>query len=294
MKYQDGSNRECRYSICTGCSSDLYKTIRYFQLYLVELQSQRRENMVTDTYQDISVEYDDQVATIQLNRPDKLNAIRLQTYGELISAFKAADISPECDLIVLSGKGEHFSAGNDLTDLVGDDHSQLMEYVQEIFTTVSSLQKVVIAAVDGVAVGIGTTILLHCDIVIASNRAKFRVPFANLGVGPEGGSSVLLPQFIGQRNAQEVLLTGRFFSAEEAHDWGLITRRVDPEDLPKVTRQYIDLLMKQPQASLVATKALMRASHPDVKNIVKRELEPFSLLLQTNATQDRIRSFIKT
>lgn len=250
--------------------------------------------MVAETYQDICVKYENQVATIQLNRPDKLNAIRLQTYGELISAFKAADISPECDLIVVSGKGDHFSAGNDLTDLVGDDHTQLMDYVQEIFTTVSSLKKVLIAAVDGVAVGIGTTILLHCDIVIASHRAKFRVPFANLGVGPEGGASVLLPLIIGQKKAREVLLTGRFFSAAEALDWGLITRKVDPEDLPKVTTEYIDLLTKQPQASLIATKALMRSSHPDVKNIVKRELESFSQLLQTDETRDRIRSFIKS
>jgi len=249
--------------------------------------------MVAETYQDICVEYDNHIATIQLNRADKMNAIRLQTYRELISAFKAADISPDCDLIVLSGKGRHFTAGNDLTDLVADDLSQLIEYVQEIFTTVASLKKVLLAVVDGVAVGIGTTILLHCDIVIATDRAKFRVPFANLGVGPEGGASVLLPQLIGQKKARDVLLTGRFFSAEEALDWGLVTRRVDPEDLEKVTTEYIDLLMKQPQASLIATKALMRSSHPDVENVVKRELESFGQLLQTEETQMRIRSFIK-
>jgi len=196
-------------------------------------------------------------------------------------------------LIVLSGKGGQFTAGNDLADLVADDLSQLIEYVQEIFTTVASLKKVVIAVVEGVAVGIGTTILLHCDIVIATDRAKFRVPFANLGVGPEGGASVLLPQLIGQKNARDVLLTGRFFSAEEALDWGLVTRRVDSEDLKKVTTEYVDVLMKQPQASLIATKDLMRSSHPDVENIVKRELESFGQLLQTEETRMRIRSFIK-
>lgn len=249
--------------------------------------------MVAEAYQDICVDYNNQVATIQLDRVDKLNAIRLQTYRELISAFKAADISTECDVIVLSGKGGHFTAGNDLIDLVGDDHSDLMECVQEIFTTVASLKKVILAVVDGVAVGIGTTILLHCDIVIATDQAKFRLPFANLGVGPEGGASVLLPQLIGQKKAREVLLTGRFFSSQEALDWGLITRQVDREDLVKVTTEYVTLLKKQPQASLIATKALMRSSYPDVKNIVKRELESFGQLLQTDETQVRIRSFIK-
>lgn len=249
--------------------------------------------MVAETYQDIDVKYENQVVTIQVNRPDKLNAIRLKTYGELISAFKAADASPECDLIVLSGYGSQFTAGNDLTDLVGNDHSQLMEYVQGIFTTISSLKKVVIAVVDGVAVGIGTTILLHCDIVIASDRAKFRVPFANLGVAPEGGSSVLLPQIIGQKNAREVLLTGRFFSSAEALDWGLITRRVKPENLSQVTTEYIELLLQQPQSSIIATKALMASSHANVQQVVERELESFRHLLQTDETRDRIRSFIK-
>lgn len=249
--------------------------------------------MISTEYEDISVRYENQIAQIRLNRPAKFNAIRLKTYRELIAAFQAADAAPECSVIVLSGEGGHFSAGNDLADLVGEDLFQLMECVEQIFTTVANLQKVLLAEVDGVAVGIGTTILLHCDLVIACQDAKFRLPFANLGVGPEGGASVLLPRGVGQKKAREVLFTGRFFSAAEALEWGLINRVVDPEKMSDVSAEYIHLLLKQPQASLLATKALMRSSQPDVGEIIKRELETFSALLQTAETRERIRSFIK-
>lgn len=249
--------------------------------------------VATETYQDITVKHENKVAQIKINRPDKFNAIRLQTYRELIAAFLEADASPECHVIVLSGAGGQFSAGNDLADLVSDDHTQLMECVQEIFTTVANLKKVLLAVVDGVAVGIGTTILLHCDLVVASQGTKFRVPFANLGVGPEGASSVLLPHIIGQKKAREVLLTGRFFSAEEALEWGLINRLVKPEELAAVVEEYIALLLQQPLASLLATKVLMRSSLPDIENIVTRELESFGSLLQTDETRKRLRSLIR-
>lgn len=244
-------------------------------------------------YEDIRVRYENQIAQIRLNRPAKFNAIRLKTYRELIAAFQAADAAPECNIIVLSGEGGQFSAGNDLADLVGEDIFQLMECVKQIFKTVANLKKVLLAVVDGVAVGIGTTILLHCDLVIACQNTKFRLPFVNLGVGPEGGASVLLPHGVGQKKAREVLLTGRFFSAAEALEWGLINRVVEPNKILEATEEYIDLLLKQPLASLLATKALMRSSQPDVGEIIERELKAFSALLQTDETRERIRSFTK-
>lgn len=249
--------------------------------------------MIAIEYEDISVRYENKIAQIRLNRPATYNAIRLKTYRELIGAFQAADAAPECSIIVLSGEGGQFSAGNDLADLVSEDLFQLMECVKQIFTTVASLKKIVLAVVDGVVVGIGTTILLHCDLVIASQDARFRLPFVNLGVGPEGGSSVLLPRLAGQKMAREVLLTGRFFSAAEAQEWGLINRVAEAEKMLEVAEEYIDLLLKQPLASLLATKALMRSSQPDVGEIIERELKTFSTLLQTNETRERIRSFIK-
>ena len=168
-----------------------------------------------------------------------------------------------------------------------------MECVQGIFTTVANLKKVLVAVVEGVAVGIGTTILLHSDIVIASSKTKFRVPFANLGVGPEGASSVLLPQVIGQKMAREVLLTGRFFSADEAFDWGWINRISEPGKAAEVAEEYISQLLQQPLASLLKTKELMRDSQPDVIAVIENELKGFGALLETEETQARIRAFLK-
>lgn len=246
-----------------------------------------------ENFTDIRMRYENQVARISISRPDKLNAIRIQTYRELISALQAADASPGCHIIVLEGEGGQFTAGNDLADLVGDEQMQVMECVQGIFNAVAQLKKVLVAVVEGVAVGIGTTILLHCDIVIASSKTKFRVPFANLGVGPEGGSSVLLPMAIGQKMAREVLLTGRFFSADEALSWGLINRVSDPGRAAEVAEEYISALLQQPLASLVATKGLIRASQPDIEKVIDEELKLFRDLLQSTETRGRISALLK-
>lgn len=249
--------------------------------------------MDSEKFTDISVRYENRVARISISRPDKLNAIRIQTYRELISALQAADASPECHIIVLEGEGGQFTAGNDLSDLVGGEQLQVMECVQSIFNTVAQLNKVLVAVVEGVAVGIGTTILLHCDIVIASSKTKFRVPFVNLGVGPEGGSSALLPRAIGQKMAREVLLTGRFFSADEALSWGLINRVSDPGRAAEVAEDYLSVLLQQPLASLLATKELTRVTQPDIEKVIDEELNVFGELLQSVETRGRISALLK-
>lgn len=249
--------------------------------------------MTKEHYTDIDVRYEHGVARICINRPQKLNAIRMTTYRELIAALKEADGSPDCRIIFLYGAGGNFTAGNDLTDLVGSDLRGLVECVSGIFKTAARLNKVLVAAVEGVAVGIGTTILLHCDLAVASAKAKFRLPFANLGVGPEGASSVLMPLAIGQKRAREVLLTGRFFSAEEAQSWGLINQVAEPGLAEALAEQYIQGLLGQPQGSLLATKALMRASLPDVETVIDAELMRFGELLQTPETGARIKALLK-
>jgi len=249
--------------------------------------------MGPEKFSDIRLTFNNKVARIVICRAEKLNAIRIQTYRELISAMKIADDSDECSVIVLQGEGDHFTAGNDLADLVGDDGDLVMQMVQEIFDTAANLKKVLIAAVEGVAVGIGTTVLLHCDIVTASKKSKFRVPFANLGVCPEGASSVLLPQAIGQKAARDVLLTGRFFSAAEAHQWGLVNSLAEPGGAYEAAESYITELVKQPLPSLIATKKLMRASMPAVTPVVAAELTEFQKLLETEETKARISALLK-
>ncbi len=249
--------------------------------------------MIEGKYTDIRLRYKDRVAIITIDRPQKLNAIRIKTYRELISALQEADNHPECHLIVLEGEGGQFTAGNDLADLVGTDEQEVMAGVQGIFDCVANLNKVLLAAVEGVAVGIGTTLLLHCDIVTASSAVRFRLPFVNLGVCPEGGSSVLLPRAIGEKMAREILLTGRFFSADEALRWGMINAVVEPGKAMAAAQDYIDLLLQQPLAALLATKKLLRASRGDVSAVVSAELRLFKTLLQSETTQGRIAALLR-
>ncbi len=248
--------------------------------------------MTDNGYTDIDVRFEKGVVHIVLNRPDRLNAIRINTYRELIEALRQADGSESCQVILLSGQGGNFTAGNDLQDLLNADADQVMEGVRSIFDCVASLKKVLVAAVEGVAVGIGTTLLLHCDIAVASRAARFRLPFVNLGVAPEGASSLLLARAVGDKAARELLFTGRFFSAEEALAWGLLNRVAEPGEAVGSAREYIHSLLGQPLASLVATKKLMRASRAEVGDVVAAELEVFARLLQNEQTKKRIASLI--
>lgn len=249
--------------------------------------------MTDNGYTDIDVRFENGVVHIVLNRPDRLNAIRINTYRELIEALRQADGSESCQVILLSGQGGNFTAGNDLQDLLNADADQVMEGVRGIFDCVASLKKVLVAAVEGVAVGIGTTLLLHCDIAVASRAARFRLPFVNLGVAPEGASSLLLARAVGDKAARELLLTGRFFSAEEALAWGLLNSVAEPGEAVAGTHEYIHSLLGQPLESLVATKELMRASRTEVGDVVAAELEVFARLLQNEQTKKRIASLIR-
>lgn len=244
-------------------------------------------------YKDINFTIDNRIATITINRKKSLNSIRKHTYDELIHAFQYADSSENCHLIKLTGAGNNFSAGNDLNDLCGDDHTELMDYVSSIFKTVSSLHKVLIAQVDGVAVGIGSTILLHCDFVFCTDRARFKLPFTQLGVGPEGAASALLPKIIGHRKAAELLLTGRFFSAEEALRFGLVNQVLGNDEIHTAVNSYTEQLLNLPLEGLMATKSLLKDSVTDVASVVDKELQVFEKLLGSEETQSRIHSLLK-
>ncbi|MCP5205987.1 MAG: enoyl-CoA hydratase/isomerase family protein [Hahellaceae bacterium] len=244
-------------------------------------------------FEDVTLREEGQVSIVEINRPTKLNAIRIQTYRDIIAALKAADGSADTSVIIITGAGGKFTAGNDLADLIGEQSKQVMGCVQDIFDTLNQLEKPLIAAVEGVAVGIGTTLLLHCDLAVAGAGTKFRLPFANLGVCPEGASSALLPPAIGSKQANELLLTGRFFSADEAAVWGLINRVVDKGQALAGAMEYAQAMLQQPKLSLMATKDIIRQHRGvDVGAIVKNELNTFVALLEDDETQMRISAML--
>src|SRR6476660_7811721 len=175
----------------------------------------------TQMAEHIVVSIQDRVLTLRLDRPEKKNALTLGMYRGMIEALQQAEADPAVRVVLITGSNDCFTAGNDLMDFANakpGETSPAIIYLQ----TLAAAQKPVIAAVAGVAVGIGTTMLLHCDLAYAASGARFQLPFVNLGLCPEAGSSVMLPELMGHRRAAELLLFGEPFSSEKALELGII------------------------------------------------------------------------
>jgi enoyl-CoA hydratase/carnithine racemase len=204
---------------------------------------------------DLEVLADGDVVTIRFNRPEKRNAITTAMYAQLAEALTKAD---DAAIVVLTGAGGSFTAGNDLQDMAANpvrgEDSPPGRFLQALTT----MRPVLVAAVDGPALGIGSTVLLHCDLVYATSRSVFGFPFVDLGLVPEAASTLLLPRLIGHQKAAELMLLGERFSAAEALRIGLITGVVDsPEDLAAVVGERTAALAAKPRAALLAARGLL-------------------------------------
>jgi enoyl-CoA hydratase/carnithine racemase len=207
---------------------------------------------------DISTSKADGIFTIEFNRPEKKNAITAAMYQTMADALKQADGDTGVRAILFCGKPEIFTAGNDLEDFMKNPPDSSNSPVYQFMWNLSHAAKPVIAAVSGAAVGIGTTMLLHCDLVYAADNAKFSMPFAQLGLCPEFSSSMLLPQLAGYQRAAEKLMLGEPFFAEEAYAMGLVNRVLQLADLMPFAQAQAAKLAALPASSLRATKRLMK------------------------------------
>ena len=169
----------------------------------------------------IVVEREGAVLTLRLNRPDKKNALTREMYSHLAHALEQADADDSVHAVLICGTAECFTSGNDIADFLQQPPADMDSPVFRFMRSLLECRKPVVAAVAGAAVGIGTTLLLHCDLVYVSCDARLRMPFVNLGLSPEFGSSLLLSQLLGQARAAELLLLGEGFSGEQAATWGL-------------------------------------------------------------------------
>lgn len=241
--------------------------------------------------QHVQVTTADRITTIRVDRPEKRNAITLEMYAALRSALEAAAADRDVRAVTLRGAPTCFSAGNDLNDFVranqggGGDLEAPLNFLR----TLATFDKPLLAAVRGVAIGIGTTLLLHCDLVFADETARFTTPFVDLGLVPEAGSSVLLPALIGERRAAQMLLLGETIDATTAEQWGLITRvTADPDAsaLAAATR----FAATSPSA-LRATKGLMRRlSRPQVLEAIRVEGEAFGERLRSAEAMEALQA----
>ncbi len=202
------------------------------------------------------------ILMIEFNRPDKKNAITAAMYQTMADALKEAEADPAVRAILIAGKPEIFTAGNDLEDFMKNSSQDAIgeRPVTQFMVNLSRAPKPVIAAVAGAAVGIGTTMLMHCDLIYTADNAKFSMPFTQLGLCPEFASSMLLPQIAGYPRAAEKLLLGEAFSAKDAYEMGLVTRVVPADELRAFANAQATRLAALPASSLRATKSLMKSA----------------------------------
>jgi enoyl-CoA hydratase/carnithine racemase len=208
---------------------------------------------------DILITKNNGILALEFNRPDKKNAITAAMYQAMADALREAAANSAIRAILISGKPGIFTAGNDLDDFMRNPPSGGDSPVFQFLQQISQANKPIVAAVAGAAVGIGTTLLLHCDLVYAADNALFSLPFAQLGLCPEAASSLLLPQIVGYQRAAEKLLLGEPFSATEAQQMGLVNRVLAEADLLPFAQRQAAKLAALPAASIRITKSLMKS-----------------------------------
>jgi enoyl-CoA hydratase/carnithine racemase len=233
----------------------------------------------------------DGILSIRFSRPDKKNAITRAMYLAMAEALLSIDGSVRA--VLFSGEGDSFSAGNDLKDFLADPPQDSNHPTTHFIRALPKVPVPMVAAVQGSAVGIGTTLLLHCDLVIAATDAVFALPFTKLGLVPEAGSSLLLPNLMGYQRAARLLLLGDSFSAEEAERFGLVSQLVAPDQLESATQKTIGKLRALPAAALRATKALMQSEAGRTVNRIDEELTVFLDRLASPELKEAATAFLE-
>jgi len=222
----------------------------------------------------VIVSSSDGVCEIQLNRPEKRNALTQSMYGALVDALNEVRADDSVRVVLISGAGASFTAGNDLNDFVtanlGDDNNAV-----RFLRLLPTFRKVLIAAVHGQTVGIGVTMLLHCDLVVAASNTQMTMPFVKLGLVPEAGSSLLLPRAIGHHRAAELLLLGKPFDAAAGLEMGIVNRVVEDKALMEEARKLAREVAAQPPGALMTAKRLLKSETGSVAARVEEELEAF-------------------
>jgi enoyl-CoA hydratase/carnithine racemase len=234
------------------------------------------------------------VMTITLNRLDRKNSITSAMYGAMADALAEAERNPDIRVAVLQGHETVFSAGNDIADFLNRPPQGNDSPVFRFLRGIATLPKPLVAAVCGPAVGVGTTMLFHCDLVYAGDNAAFSMPFVNLGLCPEAASSLLVPQMMGYHRAAEALLLGEPFMAEAALEVGLVNRIVPPTEANATAQLVAHKLAAKPLGSLVETKRLMKKGQQQlVQQQMADEGQSFSRMLAEPAAKEAFGAFME-
>jgi enoyl-CoA hydratase/carnithine racemase len=234
------------------------------------------------------------VARIRFDRLDKKNAITVQMYAQLGAALAAADADKQVRAVLLSGTAECFTAGNDVADFLKAPRDPGSSPARALFEALPNMKKPVVAAVGGPAIGIGTTLLLHCDLVYAAPNARFQLPFVPLAIVPEFGSTFLLPRIAGYQRAAELLLLGQPFTAQKAQEAGIVTEVVPQENLLAEAEKAAATLASLPPESLRLTKRLLKARYAEpLAATIEEETRLFTERLSSPEAKEAMRAFLE-
>ena len=241
---------------------------------------------------EIAVLIDNGVLTLGFNRPEKRNAITGEMYAELADQLNAAADNDEVGAVLIYGEGDDFTAGNDINDFLNNPPSGDDAPVWRFLIAIREFPKPIVASITGRAVGIGTTLLMHCDYVIAGRGTKLSMPFVNLGLVPEAASSYLLPIIMGHQRASELLLLGDVFSAEKGREYGLINEVVADEESPVRGGEIAKQLADQPRNAIREAKRLIKKAHsqPVVQTMIE-ESKLFQEALVSDEARDAFMNF---
>ena len=243
---------------------------------------------------DILTHIDAGVMTITFNRLDKKNSITSSMYAAMADAVAQASADPAVRVVVFQGHESIFSAGNDIGDFLNQPPSTQESPVFRFLRGIATFEKPLLAAVAGPAVGIGTTMLFHCDLVYAGDNAAFSMPFVNLGLCPEAASSYLAPRMFGYHRAAEALLMGKPFFAEAAQEVGLVNRVVPPTEVNGYAQAQARKLAAKPLSSLMATKRLMKGGDQQaVLQKMDEEGRDFGRMLREPAAKEAFGAFME-
>ena len=232
------------------------------------------------------------VCEVRLNRPEKRNAITFLMYEQLTRALSAAQAEQTVRAVLLSGEGASFSAGNDLQDFLSGPALSAAHPAMQFLRTLATFDKPLLAAVQGQTVGIGVTMLLHCDLIVAARGTQLSLPFVALWLVPEAGSSLLLPRLIGHQRAAELLFLGQPFNAETAYRLGLVNSVVEEGSLLEEARTLARAVAQQPPEALVATRRLLRGDTGELLARIEEEARIFGAQLQSEEFRARVRAFL--
>ena len=243
----------------------------------------------------VLVEFDAGICTIRFNRPRKKNALTVAMYATAVAAMEQARGRGDVRVILFRGSEGVFTAGNDLADFakVGTMGMQADSPVAQFITHLVDCEKPLIAAVEGPAVGLGVTMLLHCDLVFAGESARFNMPFVDLALCPEAGSSFLLPRIMGYQRAAELILLGGRFSAATAREYGIVNRVLADDAVIEGARAAALTLTQKPPGALRASKKLLRAGYREqMGRAIEAEYEAFNAGLASAEAAEAFDAFL--